>query len=101
MQPPRATVSKDNAALDNLQASPQAPGSKYKPKQRNRLRFSVPFYAVTHDPLDRVGEEGTGDPMGEEAILWQPLQGCQPLHLHQPLQLIQPLLHLRQPFLQR
>ncbi|MGH0154278.1 UNVERIFIED_CONTAM: hypothetical protein FKN15_060297 [Acipenser sinensis] len=38
--------------------------------------------------------EGAGDPVGEEAILWQPLQGYRPLHLHQPLHLIQPLLHL-------
>ncbi|MGH0149385.1 UNVERIFIED_CONTAM: hypothetical protein FKN15_016575 [Acipenser sinensis] len=36
--------------------------------------------------------EGAGDPVGEETILWQPLQGCQPLHLHQPLHLIQTLL---------
>ncbi|MGH0126269.1 UNVERIFIED_CONTAM: hypothetical protein FKN15_027919 [Acipenser sinensis] len=44
---------------------------------------------------DQVREESAGDLMGEEAILWQPLQGCQPLHL------IQPLLYLRQPLLQQ
>ncbi|MGH0129115.1 UNVERIFIED_CONTAM: hypothetical protein FKN15_037183 [Acipenser sinensis] len=46
---------------------------------------------------DRVRKEGAGDPVRDEAILWQPLQGCKPLHLHQPLNLIKPLLHLHQP----
>ncbi|MGH0173121.1 UNVERIFIED_CONTAM: hypothetical protein FKN15_078019 [Acipenser sinensis] len=42
------------------------------------------------DSEEDASEEGAGDPVGEEAILWQLMQGCQPLHLHQPLHLIQP-----------
>ncbi|MGH0162290.1 UNVERIFIED_CONTAM: hypothetical protein FKN15_042509 [Acipenser sinensis] len=42
------------------------------------------------DSEEDASEEGAGDPVREEAILWQLMQGCQPLHLHQPLHLIQP-----------